>query len=219
MQKTTLIVLLVLSSLSIFLILTANKKKRIELNRANAWPEVLDLIIASLQSGASITESLAHLGKIGPSAIRSDFLLFAENVLAGDKFESALGKLKETFADPISDQLFEALYFAAKFGSKNTVKILRELSEYVSSDLALRAEINTRFGWVRNSANLAAFAPWILLLILRTQENARVAYEQSFGQLIMVVGVIATLTAYLWMNKIARLPKSKRLFTLAMVDN
>ena len=219
MQKTTLIVLLVLSSLSIFLILTANKKKRIELNRANAWPEVLDLIIASLQSGASITESLAHLGRIGPSVIRSDFLLFAENVLAGDKFESALGKLKETFADPISDQLFEALYFAAKFGSKNTVKILRELSEYVSSDLALRAEINTRFGWVRNSANLAAFAPWILLLILRTQENARVAYEQSFGQLIMVVGVIATLTAYLWMNKIARLPKSKRLFTLAMVDN
>jgi tight adherence protein B len=219
MQKTTLIVLLVLASLSIFLIFTANKKKRIELNRANAWPEVLDLIIASLQSGASITESLAHLGKIGPSVIRSDFLLFAENVLAGDKFESALGKLKETFADPISDQLFEALYFAAKFGSKNTVKILRELSEYVSSDLALRAEINTRFGWVRNSANLAAFAPWILLLILRTQENARVAYEQSFGQLIMVVGVIATLTAYLWMNKIARLPNSKRLFTLAMVDN
>lgn len=219
MQKMTLIVLLVLSFFSIFLIVTANKKKKIELNRANAWPEVLDLIIASLQSGASITESLAHLGKIGPNVIRSDFLLFSENVLAGEKFESALGKLKETFADPISDQLFEALYFAAKFGSKNTIKILRELSEYVSSDLALRAEINTRFGWVRNSANLAAFAPWILLLILRTQENARVAYEQSFGQLIMVVGVIATLLAYLWMNKIARLPKSKRLFTLAMVEN
>lgn len=219
MQKVTLIALLVLSFFSIFLIVSANKKKKIELNRANAWPEVLDLIIASLQSGASITESLAHLGKIGPNVIRSDFLLFSENVLAGEKFESALGKLKETFADPISDQLFEALYFAAKFGSKNTIKILRELSEYVSSDLALRAEINTRFGWVRNSANLAAFAPWILLLILRTQENARVAYEQSFGQLIMVVGVIATLLAYLWMNKIARLPKSKRLFTLAMVEN
>jgi hypothetical protein len=34
----------------------------------------------------------------------------------------------------------------------------------------------------------------------------------------MIVGVIATLLAYLWMNKIARLPKPKRLFTLAMVD-
>ncbi len=218
MQKLTVIALFTLIFISIYLIYSANQEKRINLNRAIAWPEVLDLIIASLQSGASITESLAQLGRIGPSVIRADFQKFSETISMGDNFESALGKLKETFADPISDQLFESLYFAAKFGSKNTIKILRELSEYVSSDLALRAEINTRFGWVRNSANLAAFAPWILLLILRTQENARVAYEQSFGQVIMIVGVIATLLAYLWMNKIARLPKPKRLFTLAMVD-
>ena len=218
MQKLTVIALFTLIFISIYLIYSANQKKIVNLNRASAWPEVLDLIIASLQSGASITESLAQLGRIGPSVIRADFQKFSETISMGDNFESALGKLKETFADPISDQLFESLYFAAKFGSKNTIKILRELSEYVSSDLALRAEINTRFGWVRNSANLAAFAPWILLLILRTQENARVAYEQSFGQVIMIVGVIATLLAYLWMNKIARLPKPKRLFTLAMVD-
>jgi hypothetical protein len=32
----------------------------------------------------------------------------------------------------------------------------------------------------------------------------------------MVVGVLATALAYLWMNKIAQLPKSKRLFTLAL---
>ncbi len=218
MQKLTVIALFTLIFISIYLIYSANQKKIVNLNRASAWPEVLDLIIASLQSGASITESLAQLGRIGPSVIRADFQKFSETISMGDNFESALGKLKETFADPISDQLFESLYFAAKFGSKNTIKILRELSEYVSSDLALRAEINTRFGWVRNSANLAAFAPWTLLLILRTQENARVAYEQSFGQVIMIVGVIATLLAYLWMNKIARLPKPKRLFTLAMVD-
>jgi hypothetical protein len=46
--------------------------------------------------------------------------------------------------------LFEALYFAAKFGSRNTIKVLRELSEYVSADLSVRAEINTRFGWIKN---------------------------------------------------------------------
>ena len=132
------------------------------------------------------------------------------------RFEAALSKLKEKFSDPISDQLCEALFFAAKFGSRNTVRVLLELSEYVSSDLAVRAEINTRFGWIRNSANLAALAPWLLLLILRTQENARVAYQQNIGQFLMVVGVLATALAYLWMNKIAQLPKSKRLFILAL---
>jgi len=53
-----------------------------------------------------------------------------------------------------------------------------------------------------------------LFAILRTQENARVAYLQPTGQLLMVFGVIATLLAYLWMSRIAKLPKAKRLFTM-----
>lgn len=192
------------------------RQKRLLLNRAKAWPEVLDLIISALQSGASITESLANLEKVGPLALRSDFAEFAKNISTGIRFEVALSKLKIKFSDPISDQLCEALFFAAKFGSRNTVKVLRELSEYVSSDLAVRAEINTRFGWIKNSANLAALAPWLLLLILRTQENARIAYQQDIGQFLMLIGVLATALAYLWMNKIAELPKNKRLFTLAL---
>ncbi len=192
------------------------RQKRLSLNRAKAWPEVLDLIISALQSGASITESLANLEKVGPLALRSDFAEFAKNISTGIRFEVALSKLKIKFSDPISDQLCEALFFAAKFGSRNTVKVLRELSEYVSSDLAVRAEINTRFGWIKNSANLAALAPWLLLLILRTQENARIAYQQDIGQFLMLIGMLATALAYLWMNKIAELPKSKRLFTLAL---
>lgn len=87
----------------------------------------------------------------------------------------------------------------------------------MSADLALRAEINTRFGWIKNSANLAALAPWILFLILRTQENAKAAYLEPTGQLIMLFGVLATIAAYIWMNKIANLPKSKRLFTMQMI--
>ncbi len=195
------------------------RQKRLLLNRAKAWPEVLDLIISALQSGASITESLANLEKVGPLALRSDFAEFAKNISTGIRFEVALSKLKIKFSDPISDQLCEALFFAAKFGSRNTVRVLRELSEYVSSDLAVRAEINTRFGWIKNSANLAALAPWLLLPILRTQENARIAYQQDIGQFLMLIGVLATALAYLWMNKIAELPKSKRLFTLALNEN
>jgi tight adherence protein B len=105
------------------------------------------------------------------------------------------------------------------FGSKNTIKVLRELSEYVSSDLALRGEIQIRFGWIKNSANLAALAPWLLFLILRSQENARNAYLQPVGQLIIISGVITTFIAYIWMQRIAKLPTAKRLFTLEIVNN
>jgi tight adherence protein B len=136
----------------------------------------------------------------------------------GESFELALNRVKERFADPICDQFCEVLFFAAKFGSRNTIKVLRELSEYVAADLSTRAEINTRFGWVKNSANLAALAPWVLFLILRTQENAKLAYQQSFGKLLLLSGLILTLIAYLWMNQIAKLPKAKRLFTVSIAD-
>lgn len=213
MKLITLIILAALLFLSLYLGISASKLRRAAINQANSWPEVLDLIISSLQSGASISESLANLGKIGPAAVRDNFARFTKNLTEGEKFEDCLSKLKADFADPISDQLFETLYFAARFGSRNTIKVLRELSEYVAADLSTRSEIQIRFGWIKNSANLAALAPWVLFLILRTQENAKAAYLQPTGQLILVLGVVATLMAYLWMNKIANLPKAKRLFT------
>jgi tight adherence protein B len=217
MQPITLLILFILSLLAIYLATISYQARKIAINRAQAWPEVLDLLIASLQSGASISESLSNLATVGPQSIRKEFDKFSKSLIAGEKFEVAINDLKEEFADPITDQLFETLYFATKFGSKNTIKVLREISEYVSADLALRAEINTRFGWIKNSANLAALAPWLLFIILRTQENARLAYLQSTGQLLMIFGVIATLLAYLWMSRIAKLPKAKRLFTMQII--
>jgi len=214
MQPITILILFILSLLAAYLAKISYQARKITINRAQAWPEVLDLLISSLQSGASISESLSNLASVGPQSIRKEFDKFSKSLNGGEKFEVAINDLKEEFADPITDQLFETLYFATKFGSKNTIKVLREISEYVSADLALRAEINTRFGWIKNSANLAALAPWLLFIILRTQENARIAYLQPTGQLLMIFGVIATLLAYLWMSRIAKLPKAKRLFTI-----
>lgn len=218
MNKLMIWVLLAFLIATVYFIVKKNREKRAAQNRANAWPEALDLVISSLQSGASIIESLSNLANIGPNSLRFDFADFSANMANGAKFEIALNRLKIRFADPISDQLFEALHFAAKFGSRNTIQVLRELSEYVSADLFVRAEINTRFGWIRNSANLAALAPWLLFLILRTQPNAKLAYQQPFGQFLMAGGVLATLIAYYWMNRIANLPKAKRIFTLALGD-
>ena len=218
MKSLTVFVFIIFLFVSIYFAFLLKKREKIKINRESSWPEVLDLTISALQSGASISESLANLGRVGPNAIKKEFRRFEENILSGKKFDDCLTDLKREFADPISDQLFECLYFASKFGSKNTVKVLRELSEYVSADLAVRAEITTRFGWVRNSANLAALAPWILFLILRTQENAKAAYLEPTGKLIMLFGVLATITAYIWMNKIAKLPKSTRLFTMQMIE-
>ena len=219
MSFITLIIINVILIAGLILTYKSLKSKKTSSQLANSWPEVIDLIVSTLQSGASISESLSMVGKVGPISVRNQFQEFSQKLSSGERFDSALDFLKSKFSDPIADQLFESLYFASAFGSKNTIKILRELSEYVSSDLALRGEIQIRFGWIRNSANLAALAPWLLFLILRSQENAKIAYDQPVGQLIIISGVITTFTAYLWMQKIAKLPSPKRLFTLEIVSN
>jgi len=219
MSLLTIIIINIIISMGLYLSYNSYKSKKVRAQQANSWPEVLDLIISSLQSGASISESLTTVGKVGPISVRYQFQTFSEKISIGERFDSSLNYLKSEFSDPIADQLFETLYFASMFGSKNTIKVLRELSEYVSSDLALRGEIQIRFGWIKNSANLAALAPWLLFLILRTQENARQAYIQPVGQLIIISGVITTFIAYIWMQNIAKLPTTKRLFTLEISNN
>jgi tight adherence protein B len=219
MSFITIVIINTIILFGLFLSYTSYKSKKVKYQQANSWPEVLDLIISSLQSGSSISESLSTIGKVGPISVRNQFQNFSKKISEGERFDSSLNYLKSEFADPIADQLFETLYFASMFGSKNTIKVLRELSEYVSSDLALRGEIQIRFGWIKNSANLAALAPWLLFLILRTQENARQAYLQPVGQLIIISGVITTFIAYIWMQKIAKLPTAKRLFTLEILNN
>lgn len=208
---TYLIILMTLILSAIFLRIKLKQEALIRA-RSNALPEVIELIISGLQSGMSISETLESLGNVGPKCVQIDFKRFATNLREGGEFQSEIEKIKDQFKDANTDQLFESLIYANAFGGRNTIKILHELADFLAEDIAIRSEIMARFGWIKNSAILAAIAPWLLLLILRTQESARVAYQQSTGQIFLLTGVLTSVIAYFWMRKIAQLPKSKRLF-------
>jgi len=208
---TYLIIFITLIS-SAILLRGKMKKEALVRARSNALPEVIELIISGLQSGMSISETLESLGNIGPKHVQADFKRFAENLREGSEFQIEIEKLKDQFKDSNADQLFETLIYANAFGGRNTIKILHELTDFLAEDIAIRSEIMARFGWIKNSAVLAAIAPWLLLLILRTQESARIAYQQSTGQIFLLTGVFTSVIAYFWMQKIAQLPKSKRVF-------
>ena len=212
MRFTTYLTILITLVSSAILLRGRMKKEALVRARSNALPEVIELIISGLQSGMSISETLESLGNIGPKHVQTDFKRFAENLREGSEFQLEIEKLKDQFKDSNADQLFETLIYANAFGGRNTIKILHELTDFLAEDIAIRSEIMARFGWIKNSAVLAAIAPWLLLLILRTQESARIAYQQSTGQIFLLTGVFTSVIAYFWMQKIAQLPKSKRVF-------
>lgn len=186
------------------------ERERIEL--AALWPEILDHIISGLRSGLSLAETLAGLSERGPTQTRSTFQACELVLRESGDFEKVFDFIKGRFHDALADQVCEVLNFARGTGSRDTAITLRTLGDFIRSDVALRSEIRSKHGWIKNSALIAAAAPWILLLILSTQANTIRAFSTASGVSVLLVGVVMSLVAYLWMGRAGRLPEVPRIF-------
>jgi len=177
-----------------------------------AWPEVIDHLMSGIQSGLSLTESLAGLSTRGPEVLRPAFTQFKATLYGSGDLTQAIEELKALFAHHGSDQIFEALIISKALGGSELLQILRSLGDFLRQDLALRREIEVKHGWIKNSAHLSAAAPWILLLLLSTQPSTAAAYSTTTGAMILVAGLVMTAIAYIWMNRLGRLPHTPRVF-------
>ena len=177
-----------------------------------AWPEVIDHLMSGIQSGLSLTESLAGLSTRGPEVLRPAFTQFKATLYGSGDLTQAIEELKALFAHHGSDQIFEALIISKALGGSELLQILRSLGDFLRQDLALRREIEVKHGWIKNSAHLSAAAPWILLLLLSPQPSTAAAYSTSTGAMILIAGLVMTGVAYIWMNRLGRLPQTARVF-------
>ena len=183
-----------------------------------AWPEVIDHLMSGIQSGLSLTESLAGLSTRGPEILRPAFTEFRTSLYRHGDISEAIFELKELFHHHGSDQIFEALLVSKSLGGSELLGILRVLGDFLRQDLSLRHEIEVKHGWIKNSAHLSAAAPWILLLLLSTQPTTATAYSTPAGSAILVAGLVMTAIAYLWMNRLGRLPQTPRVFTGVKIE-
>jgi tight adherence protein B len=178
----------------------------------SAWPEVIDHLISGIQSGLSITETLIGLSTRGPLVLREYFLEFGERMKVDGDFSAALLRLKVQCGQHGSDQIFEAIAISKSLGGNELLNILRTVGTFLRQDLALRREIEVKHGWIKNSAHLSAAAPWLLLLLLSSQPSTAQAFSTSAGILILITGLVMTTVAYVWMDRLGRLPELPRVF-------
>jgi tight adherence protein B len=176
------------------------------------WPEILDHLISGLHSGLSLAETIANLAVRGPERTKSIFALFAIRLREGATFSSAIKIIQESFNESTADQVCEVLDFARSSGGRDTALTLRTLSNFIRADIALRNEITAKHSWVKNSAALAAVAPWVLLLLLASQPNTVSAYSSRSGLMVLLIGAGLTVVAYIWMNKVGTLKIVPRVF-------
>lgn len=197
-------------STSIPFLINRQRAEKVLRARESSWPEVIDSLVSALQSGVSISDAVLALAEHAPTALRPNFIKVKFAVQNGEGLEFALRKEKEELKSSISDQVFETLIVAKEFGGRDSNNALRLLSEFVRDDLDVLEEIRTKFGWIKNSAALATVAPWILLLLLSSQRSTVEAFSTSSGVKILACGVFMTALAYLWMERVGRIPIAAR---------
>ncbi len=180
--------------------------------RRTLWPDVCDLVIASVRAGMSLPDAVATLSTSAPEALRPAFAGFARDLAASGHFDSSARRLKDELSDPVGDRIVETLRMARQVGGTELVPVLRALSASVRADAALRAEVESRQSWIRGAAVLGVVAPWIILGLLVLRPEGAKAYATPEGVALIIAGALTSFVAYRLMLRIGRLPEPRRWF-------
>jgi tight adherence protein B len=183
-------------------------KRRADLREV--WPEVVDNLASGVRAGLSLPEALGALAVRGPDVLRPSFARFAADHRSSGRFGESLDRLKDDLADPVGDRIVETLRVAREVGGSDLGRVLRTLAAFLREDARARAEIETRMGWVVSAARLAVAAPWVVLLLLATQQQTLSAYDSPVGTAILLGGGAVCVVAYRLMLRIGRLPADVR---------
>lgn len=189
-----------------------SRRVRLRRLRRQLWPDVCDLLIASIRVGLPLPDAVAGLAESSPSMMRPAFEVFARDLRATGRFETSLDRLKVSLADPIADRIIETLRMARQVGGTELSGVLRALASSVRADAALRGEVEARQSWIRGAAVLGSVAPWAILGLLVLRPEGAAAYGTPEGMLVITVGAGVSVFAYRIMIRIGRLPEPGRWF-------
>jgi tight adherence protein B len=179
---------------------------------AEAWPDGLRDLIASVASGMSLARALDRLAERGPAPLQrafAGFPLMARTV----GVVPALEIVKADLADPASDRVIEILVLAHERGGAIVPQILEDLAEAATRDLWALEEIRTQALEQKINARAVFVLPWLVLVALTVREGAfRDFYRSAAGVLVVVIGAALSAIGMLLVARLGREPEEPRVF-------
>ena len=169
-------------------LMVSRLRNRRQAELREVWPEVVDNLTSGVRAGLSLPEALASVGTRGPEAIRGPFRQFGSDYRATGKFNESVDRLKTALSDPTGDRVCESLRVAREVGGTDLGRLLGTLSGFLRDDARTRSELMARQSWRVNAARVAVSAPWLILLLLATQQQTLTAYDSATGVVILAAG-------------------------------
>ena len=180
---------------------------------AEAWPEALRDLSASLSSGRSLPQALSSMRTAAPAALRPHFQHFAgHHNMSG--VAAALETMRAELADPVSDRVVEVLLLAHQQGGDVVPRVLDALARDVRQDVLARQQIRTLQMDARTNGRAALVMPWAVLLLLTLRDGPfREFYASPSGGPVLLLGAVMSLIGGTVLTRMARLPAEPRVFT------
>ena len=174
------------------------------------WPDVVDHLRSAIRAGMGLPEALMQLQYRGPDPLRPAFARFAADYRASGQLNSSLTMLKQRLADPVADNIVEALRVTREVGGTDLGRLLGTLSEFLRENERTRSELEARQSWTVNAARLSVAAPWLILALMATQPAAVEAYDTLAGAVVLLGGLAVSVVAYQLMLRLGALPTERR---------
>ena len=160
---------------------------------AEAWPDGLRDLIATISAGGSLHQAITALAATGPEPLQRAFSRYALLARALGVVP-ALEVVREELADPTSDRVIEVLMLAHERGGHVLTDILRDLADAATRDLRALDEIATDALEQQVNARAVFVLPWLVLLVLTMQPGPfRDFYRSPGGVLVVIIGAVMSL--------------------------
>lgn len=178
-------------------------RRSLRLRRAQ-WPVLLDDLMSAVRAGMNLPEAMLRVA----SGCGAEWDVFATTYRRSGDFRLSLDALRRQLADPIFDQVAQALSITRDVGGTELTSVLRSLGTFIRSELHVIGELEARQSWTINAARMAVAAPWVVLVLLSSRPATITAYSQPQGVLLLVGVAVTSAIAYAVMLRIARLERA-----------
>mgnify|MGYP000246354815 FL=1 len=155
-------------------------------------PDLTEIFAAGLEAGLSLLECAEELTRHSNQRLVTLGQQISAALDSNLALPEKLQRCSSLVACREAGLLFQMLETAAVFGDRGLRDALLGFAKRTRELHALEDELQSRLGWIRGTATLAQFSPWIVVALLSLRPEAAAAYANGTGALLLVAGLIAT---------------------------
>jgi tight adherence protein B len=184
-----------------------------EMARLEMWPDILTQVRATLASGSTLADALIDaLDRSGGEFTNMASVMRSEAAFGGG-FGAAVTRLLADGPDATSRRVLVTLSAASETGGGRVAEIVAVLARSVADELRLRRAHDAALTEQRLTVSVALVAPWaMLVLAIATNPQAEEAFSTPTGAVVVMIGVVTTVSGWALSTRAARLSRPPAVF-------